>query len=132
MEEIVPALAGTSTGSLNGRAFASCGAWDAGESPAQPLGSSLTAPATRTSVIPQRKVKDSRGEFAHWRGVSSVPSLYFIGRSWQWTRGSALLAGVGDDASYVASRISERLPEKMKDDVAARHATTTETRRVLL
>src|SRR5688500_5036287 len=58
--------------------------------------------------------------------------LYFIGRSWQWTRGSALLAGVGDDASYVASRISERLPEKMKDDVAARHATTTETRRVLL
>lgn len=43
------------------------------------------------------------------RGVSPVPGLYFMGRSWQWTRGSALLAGVGDDAAYVASRIDERL-----------------------
>jgi hypothetical protein len=62
VEEIVPALAGTSIGSLAGRAFASCGAWDAGESPAQPLGSSLTAPATRTSVVPQRKVKVAEPE----------------------------------------------------------------------
>ena len=42
---------------------------------------------------------DSAGEFIHRRGVSPVPGLYFIGRSWQWTRGSALLHGVGDDAS---------------------------------
>lgn len=58
--------------------------------------------------------------------VGHVPGLYFIGRSWQWTRGSALLAGVGDDASYVASRIAERLSGKMtgEDDVASRNVTT--------
>ncbi|HZU01068.1 MAG TPA: hypothetical protein VFA10_15475 [Ktedonobacteraceae bacterium] len=30
-----------------------------------------------------------------------MPHLYMIGRSWQWTRGSALLTGVGDDALYL-------------------------------
>jgi NAD(P)-dependent dehydrogenase (short-subunit alcohol dehydrogenase family) len=54
VEEIVPALAG--------RAFASCGAWDAGESPAQPPGSNPTSPATRTSVVPQRKVEVAESE----------------------------------------------------------------------
>ena len=43
----------------------------------------------------------------------------FVGRSWQWTRGSALLAGVGDDAAYVAGRIAERLPATM-DDIGGR------------
>ena len=105
MEEIVPASAGTSTGSLAGRAFASCGAWDAGDSPAQPLGSSLTAPATRTSVVPQRKVKDSRGEFAHWRGVSSVPGLYFIGSHFLRKRKSATLLGIAEDSAIVAEKI---------------------------
>ena len=62
MEEIVPALVNTSTGSLAGRAFASCGACNAGESPARPLGSSLTARATRTSVVPQRKVEVAEPE----------------------------------------------------------------------
>jgi len=61
----------------------------------------------RWVTIPE--VKDHRGGFAHQRGVSPVPGLYFMGRSWQWTRGSALLAGVGDDASYVVGRISEWL-----------------------
>lgn len=42
-------------------------------------------------------------------GVSPVPGLYCVGRSWQWTRGSALFAGVGDDASYVASQVAEQL-----------------------
>lgn len=62
-------------------------------------------------AIPE--VKDARGGFAHQRGVSSVPGLYFIGRSWQWTRGSALLHGVGDDAAYVVSRITEQVPGRM-------------------
>jgi putative flavoprotein involved in K+ transport len=63
----------------------------------------------RWVTIPE--AKDTRGGFAHRRGVSPVPGLYFVGRSWQWTRGSALLAGVGDDASYVARRIDEQLSE---------------------
>jgi putative flavoprotein involved in K+ transport len=75
---------------------------------------------SRWVVIPE--VKDARGGLVHWRGVSPVRGLYFIGRSWQWTRGSALLAGVGDDASYVASRIAERLPGKTtgEEDAASR------------
>ena len=52
---------------------------------------------------------DAQRQFLHRLGVSPVPGLYFIGRSWQWTRGSALLAGVGDDAAYVVRRITERL-----------------------
>ena len=59
-------------------------------------------------AIPE--AKDERGEFIHRRGVSPVPNLYVIGRSWQWTRGSALFAGVGAPASYLTHRLVERLP----------------------
>ena len=51
------------------------------------------------------EAKDPRGNYLHHRGISPVPSLYFIGRSWQWTRGSALFAGVGADAAYLAGHI---------------------------
>jgi putative flavoprotein involved in K+ transport len=54
-------------------------------------------------------VADGDGRFVHQRGVSPVPGLFFVGRSWQWRRGSALLHGVGDDAAYVAGRIAEQL-----------------------
>ena len=79
---------------------------------------------SRWVAVPE--VKDPRGGFVHWPGVSPAPGLYFIGRSWQWTRGSALLAGVSDDASYVVSRIAERLSGKMpaEDDRASRDVTT--------
>jgi len=78
---------------------------------------------TRWVAIPE--VKDERGGFVHWRGVSPVPGLYFVGRSWQWTRGSALLAGVGDDAYYVVSRIARTLSGKMTgESVASRNVTT--------
>ena len=80
-------------------------------------------------VIPE--AKDPRGGFAHQRGVSPVPGLYFMGRSWQWTRGSALLAGVGDDASYVASRIDERLSGNVAEgDEPARTGPIPDRRRV--
>ena len=46
------------------------------------------------------------GRVAHRRGVSQVPGLYFLGLSWQHTRGSALLGFVGDDAAYLADRIA--------------------------
>jgi putative flavoprotein involved in K+ transport len=60
-------------------------------------------------AIPE--VKDERGRFVHQRGISPVPNLYFIGRSWQWTRGSALLVGVGADAAYLAEHIVKHLAE---------------------
>jgi putative flavoprotein involved in K+ transport len=45
------------------------------------------------------------GRLRHRRGVSDVPGLYFLGLSWQHTRGSALLGFVADDAAYIASQL---------------------------
>jgi len=45
------------------------------------------------------------GRVAHRRGVTDVPGLYFLGLSWQHTRGSALL-GFVDDAAFLADRIA--------------------------
>ena len=45
------------------------------------------------------------GRVVHRRGVTEVPGLYFLGLSWQHTRGSALLGFVHDDAAYLADRI---------------------------
>jgi putative flavoprotein involved in K+ transport len=45
------------------------------------------------------------GHVIHRRGVAEVPGLYFLGLSWQHTRGSALLGFVNDDATFLADRI---------------------------
>ncbi len=50
-------------------------------------------------------VFDDAGRAAHRRGVTESPGLYFLGLSWQHTRGSALLGWVKDDAEYLAERI---------------------------
>ena len=50
-------------------------------------------------------VVDERGEVRHQRGVTETPGLYFLGLPWQYTRGSALLGWVKDDAHYIAQRI---------------------------
>jgi putative flavoprotein involved in K+ transport len=49
------------------------------------------------------------GHVVHRRGVTKVPGLYFLGLSWQHTRGSALLGFVNDDAAYLADRIATSL-----------------------
>jgi putative flavoprotein involved in K+ transport len=46
------------------------------------------------------------GRVNHRRGVTEVPGLYFLGLSWQHTRGSALLGFVNDDAAYLIDRIA--------------------------
>src|SRR5215472_6386909 len=46
------------------------------------------------------------GKVIHRRGVTEVPGLYFAGLSWQYTRGSALLGFVHEDAAYLAGRIT--------------------------
>jgi putative flavoprotein involved in K+ transport len=53
------------------------------------------------------EAKDARGNFMHYRGVSPLPNLCFVGRSWQWTRGSALFAGVGEDAAYLTEHLAD-------------------------
>jgi putative flavoprotein involved in K+ transport len=45
------------------------------------------------------------GEVRHRRGVTDMPGLYFLGLSWQHTRGSALLGWVKEDAEYIAEQI---------------------------
>lgn len=50
-------------------------------------------------------VADANGRLRHRRGVTDVPGLYFLGLSWQHTRGSALLGWVQDDAAFIAERI---------------------------
>jgi putative flavoprotein involved in K+ transport len=50
---------------------------------------------------------DPDGRMRHRRGVTDVPGLYFLGLTWQHTRGSALLGWVKDDAEFIAERIVE-------------------------
>jgi putative flavoprotein involved in K+ transport len=55
-------------------------------------------------------VFDERGRLVHRRGVTDAPGLYFLGLTWQHTRGSALLGWVKDDAEYLAQQISAFRP----------------------
>jgi putative flavoprotein involved in K+ transport len=50
--------------------------------------------------------KDQRGHMRHTRGVTSSPGLYMLGLTWQYTRGSALLGWVGNDAAFLAGQIA--------------------------
>jgi putative flavoprotein involved in K+ transport len=50
-------------------------------------------------------ITDPNGRVRHRRGVTDVPGLYFLGLSWQHTRGSALLGWVKHDAEFIAERI---------------------------
>jgi putative flavoprotein involved in K+ transport len=48
------------------------------------------------------------GHVVHRRGVTEVPGLSFLGLSWQYTRGSALLGFVADDAARLADHVAIR------------------------
>jgi putative flavoprotein involved in K+ transport len=48
----------------------------------------------------------SNGRLRHRRGVTDVPGLYFLGLTWQWTRGSALIGWVKDDAAFLSERLA--------------------------
>jgi putative flavoprotein involved in K+ transport len=60
-------------------------------------------------------VVDSSGTIRHRRGVTDVPGLYFLGLSWQHTRGSALLGWVAADAEFIASEIDDALAIEARD-----------------
>ena len=51
-------------------------------------------------------VFDDAARLMHHRGVTAAPGLYFLGLTWQYTRGSALLGWVKDDAQYIADQIA--------------------------
>jgi putative flavoprotein involved in K+ transport len=65
-------------------------------------------------------VFDPHGRAVHRRGVTNVPGLYFLGLTWQHTRGSALIGWVKDDAEFIA------------DQIAAHQATDSREKRVEL
>lgn len=48
---------------------------------------------------------DEKGLPFHERGVTKEPGLFFLGLSWQYRRGSALLLGVGEDAKYLVEKL---------------------------
>jgi putative flavoprotein involved in K+ transport len=60
----------------------------------------------------------ANGRAVHRRGVTDVPGLYFLGLSWQYTRGSALLGFVADDAAYLAERIAAQATRQTQVEVA--------------
>jgi putative flavoprotein involved in K+ transport len=71
-------------------------------------------------------ILDSNGRLRHRRGVTDVPGLYFLGLTWQWTRGSALIGWVKDDAAFLTERLAApngaktpTVPERAPDGVAA-------------
>src|SRR5206468_9695036 len=73
----------------------------------------------QTDWIAIPEAKDAEAHLLHQRGISPVPGLYVIGRSWQWTRGSALLTGVDDDALY----LTKHLLRQLEQDTASPDAT---------
>ena len=60
------------------------------------------------SWIDVPEIKSGDGSLVHRRGVTDVPGLFFVGLTWQHTRGSALLGFVKDDAAFIAGRIDAR------------------------
>jgi putative flavoprotein involved in K+ transport len=52
---------------------------------------------------------DERGEPAHKRGVTAAPGIYFLGLSWLHKPTSAFLCGVGEDARYLAERMTHAI-----------------------
>jgi len=60
-------------------------------------------------------VFDDDGGLRHRRGVTEVPGLYFLGLTWQHTRGSALLGWVKDDAKFIAEQIAAHTADAHRD-----------------
>lgn len=54
---------------------------------------------------------DANNSYIQEKGVSPVSGLYYIGLPWQTCRASALLAGVGKDAEYIAKQVEQYLAE---------------------
>jgi putative flavoprotein involved in K+ transport len=75
---------------------------------------------------------DSDGRLRHRCGVTDVSGLYFLGLTWQHTRGSALVGWVKDDAQFIAERIAahreghdESGREAPKEEQAEQRASTS-------
>jgi putative flavoprotein involved in K+ transport len=72
-------------------------------------------------------ILDPAERVKHRRGVTDVSGLYFLGLTWQHTRGSALIGWVKDDAEFIAEQIAagarRREAERESRDRETLHAT---------
>lgn len=69
-------------------------------------------------------VFDDDGRVVHRRGVTDSPGLFFLGLTWQHTRGSALLGWVKDDAEFISERIAANADDRQRAGVEAEAAGT--------
>ena len=53
-------------------------------------------------------ILNDAGEPLHVRGVTQYPGFYFLGLRRTYSLSSALLAGVGNDAAFIAEHIAAR------------------------
>jgi putative flavoprotein involved in K+ transport len=74
-------------------------------------------------------VFDQHGRLVHRRGVTESPGLYFLGLTWQHTRGSALLGWVKDDAEFIAGQIGAHAPDETRAPERVGEATARPGRR---
>jgi putative flavoprotein involved in K+ transport len=70
-------------------------------------------------------VFDEQGRLRHRRGVTDIPGLYFLGLTWQHTRGSALIGWVKEDADFIAGKIADLQQQRSRE-----HAVTPQKERV--
>lgn len=62
---------------------------------------------------------DAKGYPKHYRGVSSVDGLYFLGLPWLWTWGSGRFEGIAQDAEYLSEQVVKALQKQgMEAEVA--------------
>jgi putative flavoprotein involved in K+ transport len=54
-------------------------------------------------------VFNGRGQPVHYRGVTDVPGVYFVGLPWLHTWGSGRFSGVARDAEYIAERVEQTI-----------------------
>jgi putative flavoprotein involved in K+ transport len=73
----------------------------------------------RTDWLDLPGATDARGRLVEHLGSSPVPGLHFVGRDWQCTRGSGLLAGISRDAQVVADLVVEHLSSAPRGRAAA-------------
>ena len=52
-------------------------------------------------------IVDEDGRLRHRRGVTELPGLYFLGLTWQYTRGSALIGFIKADAEFIAEKLAD-------------------------
>jgi putative flavoprotein involved in K+ transport len=71
---------------------------------------------------------DEQGLPRHRRGLTEFPGLYFLGLTWQWTRGSALIGWVKDDAEFIGQRIAAIADPKTAEDGWTPVGAATSTR----